>query len=104
MPHDYVPKSEGETLLRHQVARARARISKLEKDGKEYKNPIISIAFEQAVDIVNRHKERKEQLETVYNLVAELSFQLENEYVKYDVTAMRNLANKILVRLTEIKK
>ena len=103
MPRDYVPKSDGETLLRHQVARIKARVKKLEKEGKEYPNPIVSIAYQQAVDIANRHKDRKEKIQTMLNLAGELSFQLDGEYVEYNVANLRKLANLILVKLSEIK-
>lgn len=103
MPHNYIPKSECETLLRHQVARTRTRIAKLEKLGKEYKNPIVSIPLEQAVDITQRAKIRKEKLQTAINIAGEISFQLDDEYVNYKVTDLRVLANKMLVALSQIK-
>lgn len=103
MPHNYTPKSEGETLLRHQVARVKARIGKLEKEGKDYPAPIVSIAYEQAVDIVDRHKARKDKVQTAQNLAGELSFQLDDEYVNYDVSTLRTLANKLIVAISQIK-
>lgn len=103
MPYNYTPKTDGETLLRHQIARVKARIVKLEKEGKEYKNPIVSIPYDQAIDLVKRHKARKEVVETLNNLAGELSFQLDEEYVSYNVTDLRSLANKILIKISEIK-
>jgi hypothetical protein len=103
MPHNYTPKTDGETLLRYQVARVRARVSKLEKEGKEYNSPIVSIPYDQAVELVDRAKARKGKLETASNIAGELSFQLDDEYVNYNVSTLRNLANKLLVALSQVK-
>ena len=103
MPHNYTPKTDGETLLRHQIARVKARIRKLEKDGNEYKDPIVSIPYSQAVDLVDRHKKRKDKVETLLNVAGELSFQLDAEFVTYNVTSLRKLCDKLIVVASEIK-
>lgn len=103
MSSNYIPKNDGEVLLRYQIARVRSRITKMERDGKEYSSPIVSIPLLQAMDLVERHKLRKNKLETLANIAGELSFQLDNEYISYNVTGLRNLANKILVKISEIK-
>jgi hypothetical protein len=103
MPRDYIPKTDGETLIRHQIARVKNRIRKMEANGVEYKEPLITIPLVQAEDIIKRFNERKDKMETLRNLAGELSFQLDAEYITYNVTSLRKLSDKLLVVASEIK-
>lgn len=103
MPRDYVPKTDGETLIRHQIARVKSRIRKMEANGVEYKEPLITIPLVQAEDIINRFNYRKDKMETLRNIAGELSFQLDGEYIDYNVTGLRILANKLIAVASEIK-
>lgn len=103
MPNNYVPKTDGETLIRHQIARVKSRIRKMEANGLEYKEPLITIPLIQAEDIIKRFNERKNKMETLKNVAGELSFQLDGEYVEYNVSALRKLANKLIAIASEIK-
>ena len=98
-----VPKSDGETLLRHQVARARSRIAKMEKDGKEYESPIVSIPINSAIEITERAKIRKEQVTTLVDLIGEMSFQLDFEYVVWSPAKLRALAARATILASKIK-
>ena len=103
MPNNYKPKTDGETLIKHQIARVKTRIRKMEANGIEYKEPLITIPLVQAEDIVKRFNERKDKMETLRNIAGELSFQLDEEFVTYNVTALRKLANKLIAVASEIK-
>jgi hypothetical protein len=103
MPNNYSPKTDGETLIRHQIARVKTRIRKMEANGLEYKEPLITIPLAQAEDIIKRFNKRKDNIETLRNIAGELSFQLDGEYVQYNVSALRKLADKLIAIASEIK-
>lgn len=103
MPHNYVPKTDGETFIKHQIARVKTRIKKMEANGVEYKEPLITIPLAQAEEIITRFEKRKDKMETLRNVAGELSFQLDGEYVQYNVSALRKLADKLITLASEIK-
>jgi hypothetical protein len=103
MPNNYSPKTDGETLIRHQIARVKTRIRKMEANGLEYKEPLVTIPLAQAEDIIKRFNKRKDNIETLRNIAGELSFQLDGEYVQYNVSALRKLADKLIAIASEIK-
>jgi hypothetical protein len=103
MPNNYSPKTDGETLIRHQIARVKTRIRKMEANGLEYKEPLITIPLAQAEDIIKRFNKRKDNMETLRNIAGELSFQLDGEYVQYNVSALRKLSDKLIAIASEIK-
>ena len=103
MPNNYSPKTDGETLIRHQIARVKTRIRKMEANGLEYKEPLVTIPLAQAEDIIKRFNKRKDNIETLRNIAGELSFQLDGEYVQYNVSALRKLVDKLIAIASEIK-
>lgn len=103
MPNNYSPKTDGETLIRHQIARVKTRIRKMEANGLEYKEPLITIPLAQAEDIIKKFNKRKDNMETLRNIAGELSFQLDGEYVQYNVSALRKLSDKLIAIASEIK-
>ena len=42
-------------------------------------------------------------METLRNIAGELSFQLDGEYVQYNVSALRKLSDKLIAIASEIK-
>ena len=102
MPNNYSPKTDGETLIRHQIARVKTRIRKMEANGLEYKEPLITIPLAQAEDIIKKFNKRKDNMETLRNIAGELSFQLDGEYVQYNVSALRKLSDKLIAIASEI--
>lgn len=100
---DYIPKSIGETYLRHKIARHTKYAIKMANAGKEINHSIITVPIEQAVYIVNKHKENTSSTRSAVALLEELERLLDAGYESYSPTKMRSLCRHALLHVKKIK-
>lgn len=99
---NYEPKSTGVTLLKHGLARAKARLAK--NPNIDPATILVSIPMSQAEDIVSARRNELDSLATIVALTDELSFQLNLEYADYKPNQLRALIGKISQKITALKK
>lgn len=95
-------KTDGETLIRHLVARTRTRLRKYQEQGKKFDEPVISIPLLLANDIAERSVKRKDKIETIVQILGEISFRIEDEET-IKVSKINTLVERALIIASEIK-
>lgn len=100
---DYIPKSLGETYLRHQIARQNRTNRKMADSGKKSMHSVLSIPLEQAVYIVDKHKINVESTNTAIALLEELEALLDSGYELYSPTKLRSVCKRALLNVRKIK-
>ena len=96
-------KTDGESLIRHLVARARTRLIKARERGDKYEEPVISIPLLKANEIGERAKARKEKVETLTQLLGEISFLMEEQDHPVNSKKLKTLVDRSIVIATQIK-
>jgi hypothetical protein len=100
---DYIPKSLGETYLRHQISRQKSFAKKMANSGKNVKHSLLSIPIEQAEYIVNKHKSNTDSIQTTISLLEELEALLDVGYEEYSPTRLRSVCKRALLSAKKIK-
>ena len=102
MYKDYEPKTRGLKRLAYMTARTKSRVTILDNQGKEFKNPLVSIPLDDAETIINIDRKRKNKIETLKDIIGELSHQLDAELVDYNPRQLRTIANIALIKINEL--
>ena len=100
---DYEPKSFGETYLRHQIARHKAYKTKMANSKHPIKHSMLSVPMEQAVHIVDKHKENMDAARSAVALLEELETLLDSGYELYSPTKLRSVCKRALLNVRKIK-
>lgn len=96
-------KTDGETLIRHLVTRARNRLLKAKGMGANYEEGVVCIPLLKANDIGIRAKKRKEKRETLLQLLGEVSNQLEDNSMPLRRETLKRLIDRSIVITTQIE-
>jgi hypothetical protein len=75
----------------------------MEKEGREYKNPVVTINFEKAMEILDVEKKKKSKIRSIIELSSELSFELDKQYADLNPTKLKALAERILIHASSIE-
>lgn len=96
-------KTDGETLIRHLVTRARNRLLKAKGMGAKYEEGVVCIPLLKANDIGVRAKKRKEKRETLLQLLGEISYQLDDNSIPLRRETLKRLVDRSIVLTTQIE-
>jgi hypothetical protein len=96
-------KTDGETLIRHLVTRARNRLLKAKGMGARYEEGVVCIPLLKANDIGVRAKKRKEKRETLLQLLGEISNQLDDDTKPLRKENLKRLVDRSIVLTTQIE-
>lgn len=100
---DYEPKSFGETYLRYQIARHKAYKTKMANSKNPIKHSMLSVPMEQAVHIVDKHKENMDAAKSAVALLEELETLLDGGYESYSPTKLRSICKRALLKTKQIR-
>lgn len=100
----YTPKTDGLRLLNYQINRVKNASRKMEKNQKVYRDPLVTIPYKQAFELVENGKHNRMSISDVKKLSEKLSKKLDGDYLNYNPTELRNICNLILIKLSELKK
>lgn len=100
---DYVPKSLGETYLRHQIARQKSYKTKMANSKHPVKHSMLSIPVEQAEYIVEKHKLNMQATSSAVALLEELEVLLDMGYESYSPSKLRLVCKRALSQVRKIQ-
>jgi hypothetical protein len=102
MYKEYEAKTKGMKRLGYMTARTKSRVTILENQGRKFKNPLVSIPLSDAQMIINLDRKRHDKIETLKQIIGELSHQLEAELVDYNPRQLRTIADIALIKINEL--